>query len=99
MKFVSYWENAPGRSMPAYVALSLAWSRHVLGQDFLLLTPRTAPDFIGHDHLRKHWRFQQLPFEGDEAVLSVVAKSDFIRMAYVLQHGGVCARRPSLLRR
>lgn len=89
MKFVSYWENAPARTMPAYVALCLAWSKHVLGSDFLLLTARNTPALLGGDNLAQNWRFQPLPFTGDAAVLRVVAKSDFIRMAYVLRYGGV----------
>lgn len=87
-RFVSYWETVPGRTMPPYVALALAWSRHVLGDDFHLLTPGNLAAAIGAAHEHKEWRFRALEFDAHAATVAVVAKSDYIRLAYVLAHGG-----------
>jgi hypothetical protein len=89
MLFVSYWETVPGRTMPPYLALALGWTRHVLGDAFHLLTPRNIATAIGNAHLHKDWRFGGLAFDATSAATAVVAKSDYIRLAYVLEHGGV----------
>lgn len=88
-QFVSYWETVPGRKMPPYVALALGWTRHLLGDTFHLLTPGNLTEAIGGAHLNKDWRFRSLEFDAAAAATAVVAKSDYIRMAYVLERGGV----------
>jgi hypothetical protein len=88
-QFVSYWETVPGCKIPPYVALALGWMRHVLGDAFHLLTPDNVTRAIGCEHLNKDWRFRALEFDASAAATSVVAKSDYIRMAYVFEHGGV----------
>ncbi|WP_066261542.1 glycosyltransferase [Hydrogenophaga flava] len=88
-QFVSYWETVPGHTMPPYVAMALGWTRHVLGDAFRLLTPINLAEAINTAHLNKDWRFHALEFDASAAAISVVAKSDYIRLAYVLEHGGV----------
>ncbi|EMJ4934863.1 glycosyltransferase [Pseudomonas aeruginosa] len=88
VRYVSYWENAPGQVMPAYVALALVSMRRALGERFQLLTPRTVPDLIDPRILAKPWAFEPLPFTLAEGVEAIVAKSDFIRMAFVHRYGG-----------
>jgi hypothetical protein len=87
--YVSYWENPPGQKMPAYVALALISLRRALGNRFLLLTPQTIQDLIDPHVISKDWCFKQLPFTLSKGIESIVAKSDFIRMAYIHQYGGV----------
>ena len=87
--YVTYWEHAPGQPMPAYVTLALVSMRRVLGRRLQLLTPRTVEDFIGPEILDKAWAFEPLAFTLAEGIEAIVAKSDFIRMAFVHQHGGV----------
>ena len=87
--YVSYWENAPGQAMPAYVALALISIRRALGERFLLLTPRTVKDLIDPRILDKEWTFEPLPFTLAKGIEAIVAKSDFIRMAFVHRQGGV----------
>ena len=89
VRYVTYWENAPGQAMPAYVALALVSMRRALGERFLLLTPRTVQDLIDPRILGKAWAFEPLPFTLAEGIEAIVAKSDFIRMAFVHRQGGV----------
>ena len=72
-----------------YVALALGWTRHVLGDAFHLLTPGNIAKAISTEYQSKDWRFSALEFDAAAVATSVVAKSDYIRMAYVLEHGGV----------
>lgn len=88
VRYVSYWENAPGQVMPAYVTLALISMRKALGERFLLLTPRTVLDLIDPRILDKVWAFEPLPFTLTEGIEAIVAKSDFIRMAFVHRYGG-----------
>lgn len=88
MKFVSFWQNPPAQRMPPYVALALVSMQRVLGADFVLLREADLTMVLGSDLQDKDWRFGNLEFAGDPGALSIVAKSDFIRMAYVCRHGG-----------
>lgn len=94
---MSYWETAPGATVPPYVALAIVSMQRALGDAFLLLTPRCAPERIGTDFLRKPWGFEPLAFEMDAGIKSIVAKSDYIRMAYVYRHGGAWIDADTLL--
>jgi len=88
MSFVSFWQNPPGWRMPPYVALALVSMRRALGTDFFLLRETDLTAVLGSDVNDKDWRFGELEFAGNPDALSIVAKSDFIRMAYVYRHGG-----------
>lgn len=88
VRYVSYWETAPGQSMPPYVALGLVSIRRALGDAFLLLTPATAARLIDPQILGKAWGFEPLAFTLAAGIEAIVAKSDLIRMAYVHQYGG-----------
>lgn len=88
MSFVSFWQNPPGRRMPPYVALALVSMQRALGTDFVLLRETDVTAALGRDVNDKDWRFGDLEFAGNPDALSIVAKSDFIRMAYVYRHGG-----------
>lgn len=87
--YVTYWEHARGQPMPPYVALALVSMRRVLGQRLLLLTPRTVAYYLGPDILDRAWAFEPLAFTLAEGVEAIIAKSDFIRMAFVHRHGGI----------
>lgn len=89
VRYVSFWETAPGQSMPPYIALALVSINRALGDNFLLLTPRTVPEFIDSSILSKGWGFEPLAFTLAEGIEAIIAKSDFIRMAFVHRHGGV----------
>lgn len=88
-RYVTYWENAPGQVMSPYVALALISMRRALGDRFLLLTPKMLKDSIDPVVLNKLWAFEPLPFTLATGIEEIVAKSDFIRMAWVQQYGGV----------
>ncbi|MFM0349827.1 glycosyltransferase [Paraburkholderia sp. RL17-347-BIC-D] len=88
VRYVSYWETAPGTVMPPYVALAIVSMHRALGDAFRLLTPRCLREWIGRSHLTRAWCFEPLAFEMNHGIRSIVAKSDFIRMAFVYQHGG-----------
>jgi Glycosyltransferase sugar-binding region containing DXD motif len=89
IRYVSYWETALGTFMPPYVALAIVSMQRALGNAFQLLTPQSLPSLIGTDFQLKSWDFEPLAFEMMDGIKSIVAKSDYIRMAYVHQHGGV----------
>lgn len=82
--YVSYWENAPGQTMPAYVALALVSMHRALGERFLLLTPRTVSEHIDADIMNKAWAFEPLSFTLANGIEAIVAKSDY-------HSHGVCA--------
>ena len=88
MRFVSFWQNPQSRRMPPYVALALVSMQRILGADFVLLGNKDLDAALGRDLGDKDWRFNDLEFSGCAAALSIVAKSDFMRMAYVHRHGG-----------
>ncbi|MCY9824123.1 glycosyltransferase [Aeromonas media] len=88
-RYVSYWENAPGQTMTPYVALALVSMRRALGDRFLLLTPQMLDSTIDPAVMDKRWAFQPLSFTLAAGIEEIVARSDFIRMAWVQQHGGV----------
>lgn len=97
VRYVSYWETAPGKSMPPYVALAIVSMQRALGDAFHLLTPKALPGLIDADIVHRHWDFQPLAFHMDRAVRAIVAKSDVIRLAYVHRHGGVWLDADTLL--
>lgn len=99
VRYVSYWETAPGAVMPPYVALAIVSMQRALGDAFLLLTPRCLSGWIGPDYLTREWRFEPLAFEMNHEIRSIVAKSDFIRMAFVHRHGGAWIDADTLLLR
>lgn len=88
MKFVTYWETPQGAQMPPYVALALVSMQRALGDAFVLLGPQDIAGTLGIDLDCRGWQFGDLEFKGAPAALSIVAKSDFIRMAFVQRHGG-----------
>lgn len=89
VSYVSYWENAPDQAMAPYVALALVSMRRALGDHFLLLTPQMLDNVINPEIVDKRWAFEPLSFTIAENIEAIVAKSDFIRMAWIEQHGGV----------
>ncbi|MBL4835021.1 MAG: hypothetical protein JKY26_13710 [Pseudomonas sp.] len=88
VQYVTYWEHAPGEPMPPYVTLALVSMRRALGERLLLLTPRTVGNYLGPDILERHWAFEPLAFSLAAGVEDIIAKSDFIRMAFVHRYGG-----------
>ncbi len=87
--YVTYWEHASKQPIPPYVALALVSMRRVLGDRFLLLTPRTVENYLSPDILDKAWAFEPLAFTLADGIEAIIAKSDFIRMAFVHRHGGI----------
>ncbi|WHL26700.1 capsular polysaccharide synthesis protein [Pseudomonas juntendi] len=88
MKAVTYWESAPGKTMPPYIALCIATMRLALGSSFLLLHENNISEFLQGDFQEKSWAFKPREKEQDPEIKAIVAKSDYIRMAYVAQNGG-----------
>jgi len=99
VSFVSYWETAEGQNMPPWIALALVSMQRALGDNFTLLTSDSLEHCIDASVLSKDWRFGPLAFSMDKGIKSIVAKSDFIRMAYVHRHGGAWIDADSILLR
>lgn len=83
--------------MPAYVALALVSMRRALGDRFLLLTSRSVSEHIDADIMNKAWAFEPLSFTLANGIEAIVAKSDFIRMAFVHRWGGAWLDADTLL--
>ena len=88
MKLYTYWENVPGRVMPPYVALCIATMQRWMGERFQLLTPSSIVS-LGPVAMRKRWEFEPLPFAHASTHLAIVAKSDYVRLAWIARHGGM----------
>lgn len=99
VNYVSYWETAYGHAMPPWVALALVSIRRALGDRFTLLTRGSLETLIDPLVASKAWGFEPLAFVMDKGIEAIVAKSDFVRMAYVHRHGGAWIDADSLLLR
>ena len=74
--------------MPPYVALSIATMQRWMGERFELLTPDSIAS-LGPVAMHKHWAFEPLPFAHASTHLAIVAKSDYVRLAWIARHGGM----------
>lgn len=74
--------------MPPYVALSIATMQHWMGERFELLTPASIAS-LGPVAMNKRWEFEPLPFAHSSTHLAIVAKSDYVRLAWIARHGGM----------
>lgn len=89
MKTYTYWETEPGVDVvPPYILLGLASMRRALADDFVLLTDRTVRDYVPAAQIDHDWRFSHASGHLSPALMSIVAKSDFLRMHVVAEHGG-----------
>lgn len=99
VNYVSYWETAQGQRMPPWIALALVSMQRALGDRFTLLTRDSVAHCIDASILDKAWHFEPLAFTMDSGIQAIVAKSDFIRMAYVHRFGGAWIDADSILLR
>ncbi|MFV3290654.1 glycosyltransferase [Pseudomonas sp. NY11955] len=79
--------------------MALVSMQRALGSKFTLLTPDSLECCIDASILGKDWRFEPLTFSMDKEIEAIVARSDFIRMAYVHRHGGAWIDADSILLR
>ena len=90
MKVIAYWEKVDeAADIPWHILLCLAALRIDFQDNFLLLTPKNIDQYIGSDYANKHWSFGTIE-ESDvtQKKVSIVAKSDYIRLKYIYEHGG-----------
>lgn len=99
VNYVSYWETAAGQRMPPWIALALVSLRRALGERFTLLTPDNVHTHVEPAILDRAWSFEPLAFRMDKGIEAIVAKSDFIRMAWVHERGGAWIDADTLLLR
>lgn len=89
MKIITYWEEPPlGRRTPAYILCCLASMRRALGDDFLLLTKDNLCRWIDFDFNSKQFYFSIIGDKVRDSISKIVAKSDFLRFKFILEHGG-----------
>lgn len=74
--------------MPPYVALSIATMQRWMGERFELLAPDSIAS-LGPVAKNKNWEFEPLPFTHASTHLAIVAKSDYVRLAWIARHGGM----------
>lgn len=90
MKNFSYWQSPSYiSSPPPYILLGLASAKFVLGDNFQLLTSSSVIDIIGENHESKLWKFSGEIDTKKQELMSIVAKSDYIRMAVMEKVGGM----------
>ena len=87
--YVTYWENAAGQVMPPYVALALVSMQKALGEKLIILTPSKLNSSIDPSIVKKHWSFYPLSFSLGHGIEDIIAKSDYVRMAWIQSYGGV----------
>ena len=89
-KFVCYWESPVNSPVPFHILICLAFLKMKAGEDFVLLTKNNIFNFIDREPVEKKiWSFGAIEaddFRQNRA--SIVAKSDFIRLEYIYNHGG-----------
>lgn len=96
-RIVTYWESPDNLIVPKHILICLALLKIKMGDDFLLLTKKNISDYIDDSKLKKHWSFgTQEKSQDMNQVMSIVAKSDFIRFEYIYNHGGVWVDSDSL---
>jgi len=90
VKVISYWEKVnEAADIPWHILLCLAALKIDFEDDFLLLTPKNIDQYIGSDYLKKHWSFgTKEENDATQKKVSIVAKSDYIRLKYIYEHGG-----------
>ena len=88
-KIYTYWETASFRkSPPPYIILGLASMKRVFGGDFVLVTPSNVSGLVEDPPEPKEWTFGNNRDLKKFEVRGIVAKSDYLRMKLVYEHGG-----------
>lgn len=62
--------------------------RRALDNDLILLTNHNICDYVAPEMLERDWQFSHKSGHLSPELMSIVAKSDFLRMQLVGQHGG-----------
>lgn len=91
MKIFTYWESLPSNGIPPYVTLGIARMKSVFKDNFVLLTKHNVKNILSKDVESKKWCFLGSSDNRliGKSVESIVAKSDFIKMQYIHDHGGI----------
>lgn len=86
----TYWETPSTTSrIPPYILLGLANMSRMLGEQFCLLTKSNLSDYVQNLDSWKDWRFSTSSDLLTSELMTIVAKSDFLRMRTVYELGGV----------
>ncbi|MEC3766366.1 capsular polysaccharide synthesis protein [Cupriavidus sp. SS-3] len=87
MKAFTYWETLPGKRVPPYVALGIVSMKIAYGENFVLLNEENVSEYISGCEEKK-WAFSKYNSNLTPEMAAVVAKSDYVRMRFVAEHGG-----------
>ncbi len=89
MKFITYWEqNSFKNAIPSYILCGIASMKKAFKDDFLLLDKNNISKWIDFDFTSKDFYFASSQDKKFNQISRIVAKSDFIRMKFILKHGG-----------
>lgn len=90
LRAYTYWETPSTSSIiPPYILLGLANMRRALGERFFLLTKSNLSGYLQGSQNNKDWRFSISSNLLTSELMSIVAKSDFLRMRTVYELGGI----------
>lgn len=89
-KIFSFWQTPSYiNSIPPYVLLGLASAKICFKERFILLDDKTVCEYLGDLYKNKDWAFREESDPNRKELMSIVAKSDFLRMAIVNHLGGI----------
>ncbi|MBF0752447.1 MULTISPECIES: capsular polysaccharide synthesis protein [unclassified Pasteurella] len=91
LKTYSFWQSPSySENIPPYILLGLASARILLGERFEVLNLNTIKQYLDLSLFKdKIWQFRNESDERKKELMSIIAKSDYIRMALIEKVGGV----------
>ena len=89
-RVISFWATLSNKKhIPPYILCGLVSIRRAFQDKFLLLTPSTLEDYIDFDFQKKVFFFAASADKEKDELSRIVGTSDFVRFAYIAQHGGM----------
>ncbi|NQY38654.1 MAG: hypothetical protein HRT80_01000 [Henriciella sp.] len=89
-RVISFWATLSNKThIPPYILCGLVSIKRAFQDRFLLLTPNTLEDHIDFDFQKRVFFFAASADKEKDELSRIVGTSDFVRFAYIAQHGGM----------